>query len=164
MVKKLEELTITDDFMFGAVMRNPRRCKEELDLPLGDEAVKIVLNTKGKVGEITDELKALLQFMDGMEPGSDYTRDLEKAVEEVRADEKWRREYMVMVERDRANRRLGGNMKTVAQIRQNRKELTTDAMARYMLVNPVVVKAIIEAIDTHPDWDDEEVAENIDFG
>ena len=35
MVKKLEELTITDDFMFGAVMRDPRRCKPLLELILG---------------------------------------------------------------------------------------------------------------------------------
>ena len=32
MAKKLEELTITDDFMFGAVMRDPRRCKPLLEL------------------------------------------------------------------------------------------------------------------------------------
>ena len=139
------------------------RCKEDPKLALGDDTVKIVLNTKGKVGEITDELKALLQFMDGMEPGSDYTRDLEKAVEEVRGDEKWRREFMVMNELLRENRRLGGNIRTVSQIRKNRRELTKEAMARYMLVDPMIVASIITAIDAHPDWDDEEIAESIDF-
>ena len=140
------------------------RCREDLELPLGDDAVKIVLNTKGAVGEISEDLKDLLQFMDGMEPGSDYTRDLKKAVEEVRLDEKWRREYMVMNELLKENRRMGGNIRTVSQIRQNRKELTRDAIARYMLVDPVIVATIISTIDAHPDWDDEEIAESIDFG
>lgn len=27
MAKPIEELTITDDFMFGAVMRNPKLCR-----------------------------------------------------------------------------------------------------------------------------------------
>ena len=27
MIKPIEELTIVDDFMFGAVMRDPRLCK-----------------------------------------------------------------------------------------------------------------------------------------
>ena len=35
MPKPIEELTITDDFMFGAVMRNPQYCKPLLELVLG---------------------------------------------------------------------------------------------------------------------------------
>ena len=33
--KKYEELTITDDFMFGKVMRNPRHCRKLLEIILG---------------------------------------------------------------------------------------------------------------------------------
>ena len=33
-MKKLEELTIVDDFMFGAVMSNPKLCKQLLELIL----------------------------------------------------------------------------------------------------------------------------------
>ena len=35
MPKPIEKLTITDDFMFGAVMRNPQYCKPLLELVLG---------------------------------------------------------------------------------------------------------------------------------
>ena len=31
------------------------------------------------------------------------------------------------------------------------------------IIEPKAVKTILEAIDTHPDWDDEQVAENVDF-
>ena len=71
------------------------RCREDSSLALGDDAVKLVLNTKGTAGEISDELKALLRYMDGMEPDSDYTKDLNNAVTEVKADEERRRELSV---------------------------------------------------------------------
>ena len=35
MIKPIEELTITDDFMFGAVMRDPKCCKPLLEMALG---------------------------------------------------------------------------------------------------------------------------------
>ena len=139
------------------------RCREDLEIALGDDATKIILNTKGTVGEISDELKALLRFMDGMEPGSEYTKDLDRAVEEVKADEKWRREFMVMNELVRENRRLGRYAEKVAAVRHNRAEYSEEAIAKFMLVDPTVVASIISAIDTHPEWNDEEVAERVEF-
>ena len=44
-IKRFEELEIQDDFMFGVIMRN--RCVQDLELPLKDDTVKIILNTKG---------------------------------------------------------------------------------------------------------------------
>ena len=41
MGKAIEDLTITDDFMFGAVMRNPNLCKPLLELVLGVKIRKI---------------------------------------------------------------------------------------------------------------------------
>jgi len=40
-MKKYEELTIVDDFMFGKVMRSPRRCKKLLEIILGIKIRKI---------------------------------------------------------------------------------------------------------------------------
>ncbi len=39
--KKYEELTITDDFMFGKVMRNPKRCKKLLEIILNVKIQKV---------------------------------------------------------------------------------------------------------------------------
>ena len=41
MAKPIEELTISDDFMFGAVMQNPNLCKPLLELILGVKIRKI---------------------------------------------------------------------------------------------------------------------------
>ena len=41
MFKPIEKLTIVDDFMFGAVMSNPKLCKPLLELILGVKILKI---------------------------------------------------------------------------------------------------------------------------
>ena len=41
MPKPLENLKITDDFMFGAVMSNPKLCKPLLEMVLGVRIRKI---------------------------------------------------------------------------------------------------------------------------
>ena len=139
------------------------RCREDPDIVLGDEAVKIVLNTRGQVGTFSGELKSLLRYMGSLMPEDDYTRELDGAVAEVRVDEKWRREYMVLVERDRENRRLGEHMRSVAQVRKSRHRFGTDEMADIYILTPKAVTSIVDTIDAHPDWDDEQVAENVDF-
>lgn len=40
--KKYEDLVITDDFMFGKVMRHPERCRKLLEIILGVKIGKVV--------------------------------------------------------------------------------------------------------------------------
>ncbi len=42
------------------------------------------------------EMKRLLEYIDGKEPGDEFTRELEKAVQSVRENEKWRLDYMTL--------------------------------------------------------------------
>ena len=44
------------------------RCIENLNLPLGDDTVKIILNTKGTMDDVSPELKSLLDYIDGNNP------------------------------------------------------------------------------------------------
>lgn len=72
------------------------RCIESLQLPLGDDAVKIILNTKRTMYDVTHELKSLLDYIDGAQPDDDFTKELEDAVDLVRRNEKWRLDYMTL--------------------------------------------------------------------
>ena len=72
------------------------RCIQNLDLGLGDDTTKIILNTKGTMDDVTPEMKKLLDFIDGKEPEDDFTRELDKAVQFVRKNEKWRLDYMTL--------------------------------------------------------------------
>ena len=138
-------------------------CREDTRIALDDGAAKVILNTKGCVGEISADLKALLRYMDGAAPESEYTRALDSAVMEIRMDEKWRRDYMLLSEKFMENRRLGEYTRSVTQARKFRKRLSADELAEFCLVSPELLRAILDAIDAHPDWDDETIAENVDF-
>lgn len=140
------------------------RCIEDTSIALGDEATKIILNAKGTVGEVSEELGNVLSYMDGSAPNSEYTRALDKAVEEIRSDEKWRREYMVLNEMIKSRERLAEHRRSIAQVRAFRNELQMDQLARFAFISQEALKSILDAIDTHPEWDDEQVAENVDFG
>ena len=72
------------------------RCVQEPNLLLGDDTVKIILNTKGTMNDVSPEMKRLLDFIDGKEPEDEYTRDLAEAVKSVRNNEKWRLDYMTL--------------------------------------------------------------------
>ncbi len=72
------------------------RCIQDLGLRLGDDATKIILNTKGTMDDITPEMKKVLDFIDGKEATDDYIRALEQEIEAVRKNEKWRLDYMTL--------------------------------------------------------------------
>ena len=101
--------------------------------------------------------------MEGMTPNSDYTRELNQAVIEVKKDEKWRREFMVMNELLKEWERLSEWKVRIAQVRQSRKRFSIPELANIYYIDIKAVQAILEAIDAHPDWDDEQIAENIDL-
>ena len=138
-------------------------CREDPAIALDDGATKVILNTKGGAGEISDDLKSLLRYMDGFKPDSDYTRMLNEAVEYVRSDDQWRREYMVLNEMLKENQRLGENRRSVAQVRAFRHEFSQEQLSKITFFPPYVLKSVLDAIDTHPDWDDEKIAESIEY-
>ena len=82
-------------------------CREEPDLKFGDESCKVVINTKGHVGEISDELKEVLKYLDDGSVTGDYSRELDKAVKAVKSSEERRLEYMMLVTRDNEMRAEG---------------------------------------------------------
>ena len=71
------------------------RCVQTPELPLGDETNKIFLNASGVKENIKQELKEFLQYIHTGTPTNEFTDGIEKAVQKVKRDEKWRQTYMV---------------------------------------------------------------------
>lgn len=53
-------------------------CLEEPGLRLGDDTVKIILNTKGTMDDVGEDVKELLHYIAGQEPKSELTRFLDE--------------------------------------------------------------------------------------
>ena len=137
------------------------RCEEVPELLLGDEATKIIINTKGTLGNISNELKAVIDYMDSGVTGSEYTEKLEQEVVVVKKDEKVRREYMLLAEAFANERSMGAYAMVVSLIRDAFHELTVPKMAKYFKVSENDCAAVINCINEHPDWDNERIAEEI---
>lgn len=69
-------------------------CREDQNIILQDESVKVFFNTKGTLDDVTEDVKELLQYLDTKETSNDLTRKLDEEVEKARSNEMWRREYM----------------------------------------------------------------------
>ena len=76
------------------------RCVEKPDLPFGDDTVKVIVNTKGTVGAISDELREIIRYLDDGTVSGEYSRELEDAVNHVKSSEERRHEYMIMMVRE----------------------------------------------------------------
>ena len=72
------------------------RCSEDTALTLNDGTVKIILNTKGTLDDVSPAMKRLLDYVDGKGVSDTFTRDLEEAVQSARQNEKWRLDYMTL--------------------------------------------------------------------
>ena len=71
-----------------------RTCREEPDLRFKDDAYQVIVNTKGTRGELTDEMKEVILYLDKGEITGAYSQSLEDAVNTVKASEERRVEYM----------------------------------------------------------------------
>ena len=72
-------------------------CKEMPDLELGDETAKVFVNPYGDTKELSEEMKALFEYLKEELTQSDFTKKLYEEVEKVRENNEWRREYMAWI-------------------------------------------------------------------
>ncbi len=104
------------------------RCAEVEDLKLGDESYKLFFNATGHKGEISVELKALLNyFLDPEKMTEDEKTELVKKIDDIvdfaNRDNDWRRGYMTYVQAQMDARNEGiaigearGIMKTLIEL------------------------------------------------
>ena len=79
------------------IYRFENLCIDEPDIALNDEAIKIFVNTKGTVGDVSEGFKELMYFLDTSEI-TEYTNplvnEMANGLEKARSREEWRKDYM----------------------------------------------------------------------
>ena len=138
-------------------------CSWDSDIKMNDATTRIVLNTKGtkdKEGhEVCEEIKEMLSYMNGNAPESDYSKMLDEAVMEVKRSEERRTEYMSINALSAEDKELGEYRTYVNQIRDS--EFPDDVLIKVLKVDGKTLMLVRNIISEHPDWDDEEVAEEV---
>ena len=73
-------------------------CSEDKDITLRDGAYTVFLNTKGRLNDVSPELKRFLDFVGKNEVSEDtFIETLGEKMKEAKANTKWRLEYMTLL-------------------------------------------------------------------
>ena len=84
-------------------------CHEQGGLELGDETVKIFLNTKGTIGEVDGDIDKFLAYVDGKTAEGEFTQDIAAEVERIKRHNETKVEYMTLMMELKEQRREGYN-------------------------------------------------------
>ena len=97
-------LTSYDPFGYGRILYTVRnRCMEEPDMEYEDGAVTLFLYTKGKIGNVSRELKELMHYLEHTtweDAVNELLREIQSMVEEVKHDKEVSISYMKSYERE----------------------------------------------------------------
>lgn len=71
-------------------------CKEDTSVSLHDGTTKIFLNAYGMMDDVSEELKAFLDYVAGRDSDDVFVQKLEEALEDAKRNREWRHEYMTL--------------------------------------------------------------------
>lgn len=69
-------------------------CKEDTSLCLKDGTYKLFFNTKGRIDDVSEDVKKFLRYFDGELSDDPYVRQLDERVQAIKNNEEWREYYM----------------------------------------------------------------------
>lgn len=82
-------------------------CKEDNKLLLGDGTAKIFFNTTGTKGDIREDAKNILKFIENNTTEDDFTEKLAQEVQKIKENKEWQVEYMTLLMREREKYKEG---------------------------------------------------------
>lgn len=145
-----------DEFGLGRHIYTFKKCcKEVPGLVLGDDTEVVILNTKGTVDDVSDEIKGLLDYIGGEEPYSKLAKSLNEEVQKVKSNEDWRREFMTMKMLMRENQDMGSYKKVISLVKKNHRTMSNEKMSYVFDVDVQVINTILKNLE----MEEEELAE-----
>ena len=134
-------------------------CQENTALTLDDDAVKIILSTKGTMDDVSPEMQRILDYIDGKGASDKFTEELEEAVCSARQNERWRLDYMTLEyeyrqrylegkeegrEEGRAEGRAEGRERTIQKLHERGDSIAS--IADIVELDEEEVKRVIDAL------------------
>lgn len=82
-------------------------CREDKSLELDDGSCKVFLSAKGTADDVSGEMQGFLAYLETQTCETGLTRKIHAELEKARNHERWRVEYMTLLERDERMRAEG---------------------------------------------------------
>lgn len=121
-------------------------CKEDHSILLKDGTVKIFLNAKSQMDDVSPDLRAFLDYVAGKLSDNRFVKKLDGAVKEAKQNREWRREYMTLMMRDLENVEKGRNEGRQEGRQEGRHEERQDNVSK-MYQKGLSVEQIADFLD-----------------
>ena len=82
-------------------------CTEDKDIELQDGTVRLFLNTKGTMDDVEPDVKAFLEYVDGVMSPDDFVQEIDEAIRNVKTQESERVRYMTYTLKLKEERKIG---------------------------------------------------------
>ena len=76
-------------------------CEENKELYLNDEAIKIFLNSRGKLDDVDEDVKSFLNYVDGRSTDNKLVKEIDDEIKRVKRNREWKVEFMTLLMRER---------------------------------------------------------------
>ena len=142
------------------------RCDQNYEILFGDDAVKVVVNTKGTKGDISPELKEAIIYLDREEVTGPYSKELDDAVNELKSNEERGQEYMMLMTygaEQRAAGKYSGFVELIRRWLEKKSPMPVNEAADFVGITVPQFEGVLALIKEHPDWDNDEVADKADW-
>lgn len=153
------------------------RCLEEPDMEYDDGAETLFFYTKGKVGNVSEEVRKLLNYMEEScveNAVSDALREIHRMVEIVRYDKEVSLEYMKAYEHDIMMQERGkregksegkkeGKREEETRIvrKLSHKSMTPEEIAELLELDVQHVKRVVTFLEEYPEESDEQIVQRM---
>lgn len=143
------------------------RCIEDSEISLGDETVKVFLNSRGDSTHLNSNLKAFLEYMNHKkESENDFITMLDREVKKAKANLEWRREYMTLYikfqEMMEEGREEGDMRRLISQVRKkSEKGISSEAAADMLEESSEMIERIMDLIQNYPTMDDKQIYDEL---
>ena len=142
------------------------RCDQNHKLLFGDDAVKVVVNTKGTKGRISQQLKEVIMYLDHEEVTGSFSRELDKAVKALKESEEGRQEFMMLMAFGAEQKAAGKYMGKVEQIRgwyNDDSTIPATEAAKILRVTDAQFERVLSLIKENPELDDDDIAAQVNW-
>ena len=82
-------------------------CTEDKDIELQDGTVRLFLNTKGTMDDVEPDVKAFLEYVDGVMSPDEFVQEIDEAIRNVKTQESERVRYMTYTLKLKEERKIG---------------------------------------------------------
>lgn len=121
-------------------------CQEDPKVMISDGAVRIFLNARGTMDDVSSSLRAFLDYVAGIPTEDPFVQELDEAVAEARKNREWRHEYMTLYLRDQENLEKGR-----AEGLAEGLERMIAALKKYGIPREEIIKTVQENYDLTED-------------